>query len=70
MAVYGPFDDKAIAMTNWKRSPEIQTLSLKSLPSKLFSHDKSVFLNDLQEGEYGIIAAQMKDILKDHFVLL
>lgn len=70
MAVAGPIDNKTVVMTNWKGSPEVRTLSLTSLPSKLFPRDKSVFLNDLQAGAYGIIAAQIKDTLKDHFEAL
>lgn len=67
MAVAGPIKDGTVVMTNWLGKPSVRTLSLKQLPKDLFPHGKSIFLNDLEAGAYGVIAANQERILDKHF---
>ena len=67
MAVAGPINDGEVVMTNWLGKPAARTLSLAQLPKDLFPEKKSVFLNDLEAGAYGIVAADKLGILDDNF---
>lgn len=67
MAVAGPIKDGEVVMTNWTGDPSVRTLSLSQLPGDLFPPKKSVFLNDLEAGAYGIVAADKLGILNDNF---
>lgn len=67
IAVAGPIKNGKVILTNWPGNPDTRTLTLKNLPQKLFPAEKTVFLNDLEAGAYGIISADEEKILSKHF---
>lgn len=67
LAVAGPIKNGTVILTNWPGEPEVRTLSLDNLPQKLFPKEKTAFLNDLEAGAYGVIAADELHILDKHF---
>lgn len=70
LAVAGPIKNGTVVLTNWPGEPELRTLSLDHLPQKLFPKEKTVLLNDLEAGAYGVIAADELKLLDSHFVQL
>lgn len=67
IAVAGPIKNGTVILTNWPGEAKLRTLSLDHLPQKLFPRNKSVFLNDLEAGAYGIVAADEQNILEPNF---
>lgn len=67
MAVAGPNKDNAVTMTNWHGTIEDRSFSLSDLPKDLFPRSKTIFLNDLEAGSYGIYAAFEKGIINEYF---
>lgn len=67
IAAAGPISGGSVVMTNWKGGIQERSLSLKDLPKKLFPSGKSTFLNDLEAGAYGIVAAHQASIIKPYF---
>lgn len=67
IAVAGPIANGSVVMTNWKGNTENRTVSLDALSPKFFPKQKTVLLNDLEAGAYGIIAANEQKILKPLF---
>ena len=67
IAVAGPISNNSVILTNWPGKPSVRTLSLSMLPKTLFPVNKSLFLNDLEAGAYGVIAADKEKILDSHF---
>ena len=67
IAVAGPITDNTVVFTNWAGPVEGRTVSLSQLPVKLFPEGKSYFLNDLEAGAYGILAAEKSGILESSF---
>nr|Q9GTW9.1 RecName: Full=Glucokinase 1; AltName: Full=Glucose kinase 1; AltName: Full=Hexokinase-1 [Trichomonas vaginalis]AAG17616.1 glucokinase [Trichomonas vaginalis] len=70
IAVAGPIKNNTVILTNWKGPAEERTLSITQLPKGLFPKDRSYFLNDLEAGAYGVIAAYEQSILEENFVQL
>lgn len=70
IAVAGPIKNGTVVLTNWPGSPELRTLSLSHLPQLIFPQNKSVFLNDLEAGAYGIVAADEQKIIEPLFTQL
>lgn len=70
IAVAGPISKGKAVLTNWTGSLNSRTLSKDHLPLILFPTNKTVFMNDLEAGAYGIISADEKKILKKNFVQL
>lgn len=70
LAVAGPIKNGTVILTNWPGDADVRTLSLDHLPQKLFPKEKTAFLNDLEAGAYGVIAADEQKILDSHFVQL
>ncbi|KAH0790291.1 Glucokinase 1 [Histomonas meleagridis] len=67
IAVAGPITNDTVVFTNWPGHPSERTLKLTHLPSEIFPPNRSAFLNDLEAGAYGVIAANEAKILEDHF---
>ena len=67
LAVAGPISNGRVVLTNWIGEPEARTLVADELPEVLFPRGKTSFLNDLEAGAYGIIAAEEEGILESHF---
>ncbi|OHT04429.1 putative glucokinase 2 [Tritrichomonas foetus] len=67
LAVAGPISNGRVVLTNWAGEPESRTLVADELPEIIFPRGKTLFLNDLEAGAYGIIAAQESGILEKHF---
>ena len=70
IAVAGPIKNDKVVITNWPGNPELRTFSLDNLPQKLFPKEKTLFMNDLEAGAYGIIAADDQKILDSNFIQL
>ena len=67
LAVAGPIKNGQVVMTNWPGEPSVRTIAIDSLPSRLFPHDRTVLLNDLEAGAYGVIAADEANDLEKRF---
>lgn len=67
LAVAGPISNGRVVLTNWIGEPEARTLVADELPEILFPRGKTAFLNDLEAGAYGIIAAEEEGILENKF---
>jgi len=67
LAVAGPIKDGVVILTNWPGDPSIRTLRVTDLPDKLFPHEKTLLLNDLEAGAYGIVAGNERKILTQYF---
>lgn len=67
IAVAGPIKEGTVVMTNWAGEPSNRTLSLSQLPASLFPRGRSLFLNDLEAGAYGIIAMNKKGEADKYF---
>lgn len=67
IAVAGPIKDNTVVFTNWPGKIENRTVSLSQLPRSLFPAGHSLFLNDLEAGAYGVIAAEEQGILSPLF---
>jgi glucokinase len=67
LAVAGPIKDGVVILTNWPGDASLRTLRVTDLPEKLFPHDKTLLLNDLEAGAYGIVAANDSKILPKYF---
>ena len=70
LAVAGPISNGKVVLTNWIGPPADRTLVLDELPEVIFPKGKTLFLNDLEAGAYGIIAAQHLGELASHFTQL
>ncbi|KAK8896264.1 hypothetical protein M9Y10_014161 [Tritrichomonas musculus] len=68
LAVAGPISNGRAVLTNWIGDASARTLVADELPELLFPRGKTVFLNDLEAGAYGIIAAEQDGILESHFL--
>ena len=69
-AIAGPIKDGVCILTNWAGDVELRTITLDCLPQKLCPRGKTVFLNDLEAGAYGVIAADDQGILEKNFTQL
>ena len=67
LAVAGPITNGRVILTNWSGEVESRTLVADELPLILFPRGKTVFLNDLEAGAYGIIEAEITNVLDSHF---
>jgi len=67
IAVAGPISNNSVILTNWPGKASQRTLSLSMLPKTLFPQGKSLFLNDLEAGAYGVIAAEKEKLLESFF---
>ena len=67
LAVAGPIDDDKCILTNWIGDAETRTISIKELPKRMFPENKTILLNDLEAGAYGIIAISKTGELEDKF---
>ncbi|OHT05367.1 Glucokinase 1 [Tritrichomonas foetus] len=67
LAVAGPIKNGVVVMTNWPGDAPVRTLSVDSLPQHLFPKERTVLLNDLEAGAYGVIAADEQKTLDSHF---
>ena len=67
LAIAGPIKNGVCTLTNWPGDPEARTIRVTDLPSEICPHDKTVFLNDLEAGAYGVIAADEQNIVNDLF---
>lgn len=66
-ALAGPIKDGACLLTNWPGNPEVRTIRISDLPEDICPHARTVFLNDLEAGAYGVLAADEQNITKDIF---
>lgn len=67
LAVAGPIKKGTVVLTNWPGEATNRILSLDNLPQKLFPKERTVLLNDLEAGAYGVIAADELHILDEYF---
>ena len=67
IAVAGPISNNTVTFTNWPGKPSLRTVSLNQLPRTLFPIGHSLFLNDLEAGAYGVIAAEQQGKLEPLF---
>ncbi|OHT02149.1 putative glucokinase 2 [Tritrichomonas foetus] len=63
LALAGPIKDGVCLLTNWPGEPQDRTIKIVDLPNEICPHDKTVFLNDLEAGAYGVIAADDQKII-------
>lgn len=66
-AIAGPINNGVCTLTNWPGEPEVRTIRISDLPEKICPHDKTIFLNDLEAGAYGVVAAEEEKIINDLF---
>ncbi|OHS96949.1 putative glucokinase 2 [Tritrichomonas foetus] len=67
LAVAGPIKNNEAVITNWPGEPSVRTLKIHEFPSKVFPHDRTVLLNDLEAGAYGVVAADEQKIVGKYF---
>lgn len=67
IALAGPINKDTVVLTNWPGSLKDRTLRMKDLPKAIFPEGKTLFLNDLEAGAYGIIAAKNINLLNNYF---
>jgi glucokinase len=67
IAVAGPISNNTVTFTNWPGKAELRTVSLEQLPRQLFPTGRSLFLNDLEAGAYGVIATEKQGKLESLF---
>ena len=68
LAVAGPISNGRCVLTNWIGDNDARTLVADELPDVIFPRGKTLFLNDLEAGAYGIIAAEENGNLESHFL--
>lgn len=66
-AVAGPIKGNTCVVTNWPGNHELRTISVDHLPGELCPRGKTVIINDLEAGAYGILAADELSMLSDNF---
>ena len=66
-ALAGPIKDGVCILTNWAGEPELRTIALDKLPPKLCPRGKTIFLNDLEAGAYGVIAGDEQGLCEGRF---
>lgn len=66
-AIAGPINNGVCTLTNWPGEPEARTIRVNDLPQELCPHDKTIFLNDLEAGAYGVVAADENKTIDDLF---
>ena len=66
-ALAGPIKDGVCVLTNWAGEPELRTIALDNLPPKLCPRGKTIFLNDLEAGAYGVIAGDEQGLCEGRF---
>lgn len=66
-AIAGPINNGVCTLTNWPGEPEVRTIRINDLPEKLCPHDRTIFLNDLEAGAYGVVAAEENKTIDDLF---
>jgi glucokinase len=67
MAIAGPIANGEVVVTNWPGDAAERTIKVSDLPSKLFPSHRTVLLNDLEAGAYGILATGEKKCLDERF---
>lgn len=66
-AVAGPIKGGTCVVTNWPGPPELKTISVGRLPQSLCPRGKTLIINDLEAGAYGILAAAELSLLSGKF---
>lgn len=67
IALAGPINRDAVVLTNWPGPLRERTLRIGDLPPGIFPKGRTLFLNDLEAGAYGIIAAKNMRLLDSFF---
>lgn len=67
LAVAGPISNGSVVLTNWPGEVSVRTLTISKLPQRICPQGRTLFLNDLEAGAYGIIAGDEQHILEQYF---
>jgi glucokinase len=68
LALAGPVKShSSVTLTNWPGSAPERTVSLSDLPLSVFPPSRSIFLNDLEAGTYGVLSASDQSIIDNYF---